>query len=215
MAAHQIPEGFNVTIAPTNVTPNATGTIQITPSENVAHGPQEFVFRVQSGAQIEDFNIQLDHYTTAVAPPNLSAPSTAAANVPLGPVLVWQAEDNASSYQFQLATTDTFNPVVQEVTTTGTTFALSDLLPNQNYFWRVKAINPCGESAFSAPYSFETTSINCEEYTADGLPTAINDASSVSPGITRKTLYVKTTTQFLRLRFTNLTHSYVSDPPLH
>ena len=177
----------------------------------MTHGPQEFVFRVQSGAQIEDFNIQLDHYTTAVAPPNLSAPSTAA-NVPLGPVLVWQAEDNASSYQFQLATTDTFNPVVQEVTTTGTTFALSDLLPNQNYFWRVKAINPCGESAFSAPYSFETTSINCEEYTADGLPTAINDASSVSPGITRKTLYVENdnpissvTVQLI------LTHSYVSD----
>ena len=48
-----------------------------------------------------------------MAPPNLSAPSTAAANVPLGPVLVWQAEDNASSYQFQLATTDTFNPVVR------------------------------------------------------------------------------------------------------
>ena len=212
VAAHQIPEGFNVTITPTNVTPNATGTIQITPSENVAHGPQEFVFRVQSGAQIEDFNIQLDHYTTAVDPPNLSAPSTTAANVPLGPVLVWQAEDNASSYQFQLATTDTFNPVVQEVTTTGTTFALSDLLPNQNYFWRVKAINPCGESAFSAPYSFETTSINCEEYTADGLPTTINDASSVSPGITRKTLYVENDNPISSVTVhLNLTHSYVSD----
>ena len=45
-----------------------------------------------------------------------------------------------------------------------------------DYFWRVKPINACGQGTYSEVGTFKTYTVNCNTYSAEGLPTQIKDA---------------------------------------
>ena len=56
----------------------------------------------------------------------------------------WATVSSADSYQLEIATDDTFTDVILDEAVNGTTYTFS-LAPGQ-YYWRVAAINDCGES---------------------------------------------------------------------
>jgi subtilisin-like proprotein convertase family protein len=56
----------------------------------------------------------------------------------------WTAVDGADSYRLEIATDDTFTDVVLAETVNGTSYT-AGLAPGQ-YYWRVAAVNDCGES---------------------------------------------------------------------
>ncbi|WP_367391389.1 proprotein convertase P-domain-containing protein [Lewinella sp. LCG006] len=80
--------------------------------------------------------------------PTLSALQVPAntAEVPGGtPVdFSWTAVAGADNYQIEIATDDTFTDVLVNETVNGTTYATS--LAIGQYYWRVAAVNDCGES---------------------------------------------------------------------
>lgn len=61
-----------------------------------------------------------------------------------------------SNYWYELYSDTTAAPVVRDSTLTDTTRAVSGLLNNTNYWWRVKAKNNVGWGAFSAYFRFTT-----------------------------------------------------------
>ncbi len=75
----------------------------------------------------------------ALAPPNPQSP-TNGVSVDAVPVFSWSAVSGADHYQFQIAATNTFSPALYSIDTKNTRAALSDLLQNGTYYWRVRAV---------------------------------------------------------------------------
>jgi serine protease AprX len=86
-------------------------------------------------------------------------PANGATEISVVPIFTWVADPGVSAWQFQLSTTDSEGGLVQDVSDlTEPTFTLSAMLEsNTPYFWRVRASNTCGSSAWSYWSTFRTT----------------------------------------------------------
>jgi len=93
----------------------------------------------------------------AVVAPKLLTPANNAVNQPVSLTLSWEAVTNAASYRLQVATNSTFTDlVVNDSLITSTSKAVSSLLNNKKYYWRVNAKNAAGTSVYSDTYNFTT-----------------------------------------------------------
>ena len=84
----------------------------------------------------------------------------------------WEAVDEATGYQLQVATDNTFGTIVREITSETNSVTLSEALDeNTEHFWRVKALNdnPARNSDWTTPFKFVTTSSVSNESLA-GVP---------------------------------------------
>lgn len=89
--------------------------------------------------------------------PAQSSPSNNSINQPRRPTLVWQKATDATSYHLQLSVDSLFASLVfDDSTLTDTTKLMSPLSYNTKYFWKVKAKNSLGTSAFSPVWNFTT-----------------------------------------------------------
>ena len=106
----------------------------------------------------------------------LNAPANGATDVPVGPLFTWSDDPTASSWQFQLSTSSDPGGVIHDAA------AIVDpscsvpmmLAPNTPYFWRVRAFNNCGESAWTSWWTFRTT---------DALTVLLVDDDDNSPDV--------------------------------
>ncbi len=89
--------------------------------------------------------------------PNLLLPINTASDVRDTLQLVWNYANNASSYSFELATDAAFTAIVySENSLLDTSYQITSLSGETEYFWRVKTTNLAGESGFADSYSFTT-----------------------------------------------------------
>jgi subtilisin-like proprotein convertase family protein len=126
---------------------------------------------------------QLVITTGAPAAPVPSGPANGATGVSTSPTLSWAASPNTASYTLEIATDAGFATIVQAIPgITTTSQAVSGLLPTTTYFWRVKAINTCGNTTSSA-FSFTTANLICHAPNVaipDNNATGVTDAIIVS-----------------------------------
>lgn len=105
--------------------------------------------------------------------PVLVFPSNLAIGVPQDPVCVWNKVVGAETYHLQVATSSTFaSPVFDDSTLADTTGAVT-LTGAGTYYWRVRAKNVAGASAFCVPWKFSAV------LTATGSAPAIPDVYSL------------------------------------
>jgi M6 family metalloprotease-like protein len=99
-------------------------------------------------------------FTTTVAPPSaptLASPSNNATRVSITPSLSWNTSSGATSYRLQVSTSNTFSTTVfDQDGIVGTSQAVTELLNNMTYYWRVNATNSSGTSDWSTTWSFTT-----------------------------------------------------------
>ncbi len=91
--------------------------------------------------------------------PRLLYPSPGAAGVPCSPVFQWSAVAGAAGYELQVSPDISFNELVvkrHDVSAIPDTAWQIDvpLDPGKTYYWKVKAVNPLTESAWSAASAF-------------------------------------------------------------
>lgn len=97
----------------------------------------------------------------APAIPALAAPPDGAAGQGIPANLSWKALTSAASYELQVARDDKFADICfSERGLTDTTWQVPGLDCGFRYWWRVKAINAFGASAWSAGRSFTTYQLN-------------------------------------------------------
>ncbi len=92
-----------------------------------------------------------------VAPqaPILDAPADSADDVAKNPDLSWNEATGADTYHLQVAVSDAFSTLIHnDSTITGESTQLTGLTEGETYFWRVRAKNSAGTSAFSSTWSF-------------------------------------------------------------
>lgn len=212
--------GINAAVFPTAaftvnpVTPSAGGAttaLNVSTSGAAAAGPYTITISGTDGGgsptvRTDSFNVDVFSGTPALV--SLSSPADAAVGQGYRPTLNWAAVAGATNYLVQVSTTNNFAVILDSATVTGTSFqTVVTLSPSTTYFWRVRAINPCGDGAFSAPRSFTTgvvtTSTAC--YTGADVPIADNSTATA-------TEVIATTGAINDLNLSvAITHTYVGD----
>ncbi|MDZ7360651.1 MAG: T9SS type A sorting domain-containing protein [candidate division KSB1 bacterium] len=97
--------------------------------------------------------------TNAMIPetPVLFSPGDGVTNQPTSPTLYWNAADGAMTYRLQIATDALFhNVVLDDSTITAKSKAVGPLAYSKTFYWRVKAKNATGASAWSSFRKFST-----------------------------------------------------------
>ncbi|TAK64395.1 MAG: DUF1939 domain-containing protein, partial [Bacteroidetes bacterium] len=129
-------------------------------------------------------------FTTIVAlpfAPALVVPVQGATNQFTSPWLLWNTAANAATYQLVVSLDTNFTQIVFDDTTIAdSSKQVSGLSSNTKYFWKVRARNAAGASAYSTVRSFTTASVVTNQYAIEqswnlvSLPLLTDDAQTES-----------------------------------
>ena len=110
--------------------------------------------------------------------PALQSPENEAIGIAVDPTLQWDSSERAESYTVQVSKNeDMSDPVVEQTNITETSYSVSELEHNTQYFWRVRASNAGGASDWSSIWHFTTI---VAKPTAVTLSSPANNATGVS-----------------------------------
>ena len=112
-----------------------------------------------SGGEVSQMRQPLLVLTGAApAAPGLVAPAAGAQDVELRPSLEWSEVAEARGYRLEIATDAAFSEIVHAAAVKATSYPLTifQLDPASHYFWRVRAVNACGDGPWSAPFELST-----------------------------------------------------------
>lgn len=148
LALSGVPSGASGDVQPTSVTPPGSALVAVGGSGTVAAGPYTMTLTGTSGTIVKSLDFNLTYATMAPAIPALDTPADGTPNLTQTPVLTWLAAPQASSYLVEVAAEPSFATTVASATVTGTSWTVTPALnSNTQYYWRVTAINACGDSA--------------------------------------------------------------------
>ena len=153
--------------------------------------------------------LELNVYSTVVNKPTLLLPENNAPNMLKQVELKWGNDINASEYEVQIATDNTFASIFDSAFISTNYYNPQGLQFGTTYFWRVKAINDCNKSIFSDTFNFTTGAETCLVNNSIEVPLNIPD-NSIS-GVT-SALYVSDNKTITGLKVKlNITHPWVGD----
>uniref|UniRef100_UPI00404B6B76 fibronectin type III domain-containing protein n=1 Tax=Fluviicola sp. TaxID=1917219 RepID=UPI00404B6B76 len=123
--------------------------------------------RANDGTNWGNYSALWSFTTGSLNPLNLVSPSNNAVNQLFTSLnLTWNPNTFAANYQLQYDTLATFATASSLITTAATNYQLTNLLPNHDYYWHVKAINGANSGTWSTTWRFKTktqSSIGIEE----------------------------------------------------
>ncbi|MGB8378794.1 MAG: hypothetical protein WCE70_10080, partial [Rhodanobacteraceae bacterium] len=153
-----LPAGFSGSYTVTPVIPPGTTEADLDVTDAATPGPNTITLRATSGDTVRDLMLNVDVSTEIPPTTILQMPANGATNVSTLPTFIWAGSDQASSYLIEIATDAAFANVILSQTVTGaTSFQPTDALPtNTQLYWRVTALNVCGDNGASAVSSFIT-----------------------------------------------------------
>lgn len=138
--------------------------------------------------------------TVPPAIPTLNSPAAGATNVATNPTFSWSAASNAQSYTLEVSTSSTFSSSVQIFNTTSTSQAVSGLLQGTPYYWRVKANNVVGSSAYTSSRTFTTTlsapTLTSPANGATGVPRLATLTWNAIQGVESYEIQISTSSKF-------------------
>ena len=122
---------------------------------------------------------------TTLAPaatPTLLSPANSTNNISLTPAFDWNDAANATAYELQVSTTNTFaSNIISQTSLTGSNYTTTMVLANNTvYYWRVRAKNALGNSAWSTVWSFTTIPVTPPAPSVPTLLLPTDAASNVS-----------------------------------
>ncbi|MFN8304984.1 MAG: zinc-dependent metalloprotease family protein [Saprospiraceae bacterium] len=185
------PAGATVNVTPNPVTPSATATVSISGLTPGMAGNYTLTITATSGAITQTATVAFQALPGAPTDfAELSSPADGTVGVPATTTLEWEAVPFAANYQVQVSTNPGFGAgsLVFDGNTTDPSAALTGLQGNTVYYWRIKAMNSCGDGGYSAFASFLTANLNCgATFASTNVPVTI-DAASVNTATSTLTI---------------------------
>jgi len=157
------PLNSQVSFSPETV--SSDGQVVVTISNLNGVNPINYEINIQASGSsvVQNLAINLDVNSPTFGALTLSTPEDNKPDALIAPVLTWQEDTNATSYNVEISTTSNFSDIIVSDTSTTNSFNSPALEQESVYFWRVKAKNSCGEGDFSTPFTFTTQSCTlCE-----------------------------------------------------
>ncbi len=155
--------------------------------------------------------VTLELYNGIPVAPTLVSPANMAANQ-VNPLLTWNDDPNAATYDVQLALDAGFTNIVANPTgLTAASFQTTGLLNLTTYYWRTRSVNTCGTGNYSTAFSFTTANIVCDTYTSTNVPVTI----PTTVATVTSTLTISTTCNGpisdVNVKNLNITHTWIDD----
>jgi len=152
------PAGASASFVPNPVTPPASSSLTIGSTAAALPGSYTVTVVGVSGALVHDDAVILNVSNAQPALPTLLAPANGALNVVLRPTFTWNQAAHATAYDIEVGTDPDFSYVAAAAGgVVGVSWTPdSDLDPGTVYYWRVRAVNGCGITPYSAAFTFTT-----------------------------------------------------------
>jgi hypothetical protein len=142
-----------------------------------------------TGWSVENYLVRTE--CTLPSAPSLVSPPNGASGVSTTPTLDWSDVTGATSYDVQVCSDSGCTNVVRSQTgLTASQWTVSPALSGgTTYYWRARAVNSCGASAWSATWSFTTQAVtaatcNGRSLTFAGSITPSGNTQTVSGSVT-------------------------------
>jgi subtilisin-like proprotein convertase family protein len=205
------PAGTIATLTPTTLSADGTVQLQLSNTVTAVPGVYQMVVTGTSGAVTKTVNLYVDIKSfepiTPVNPLNMAYGVNSIGNI------VWNADTNASTYDYELATDLAFSTIIASGTVSTNQFSYTSLTNNTNYFWRVLPKNESCTGEWSAVFRFTTGGVFvCSPIVnSTNVPLAIS--ASGTPTVNSTLTIPSGQNQIIdKLTVTlNITHTWVSD----
>lgn len=162
IAPIDVPAGLNISLSDNIVnTDNTQVQVSITGTNVVSIGNYSFSIEAISTSFTKEYPISLTILSQTISSPTLVAPTNNSIDISLNQILSWSNDINAQQYELEISEQSNFSTIVDSYIGNVTGFSSSMLQSDTQYYWRVKSINDCNESVFSAPFIFRTAKISC------------------------------------------------------
>ncbi len=216
LALSGFPAGATVEISPNPVVPGNNATITISGLTPAMEGTYAMGIQGTSGVIVQNSSVQLSVLPGAPAATAAISPADGADGQPLTVNLLWNSAAFAANYNVDVATSPSFSAgsLVNSQSVAANTIQLSGLQSGTVYYWRVRAANLCGESAYSATSAFQTANLDCDQtFSSTDVPKTIpsNSISTISSVLN---IPVDKTIADVNASI-QATHSYVGDLDAH
>lgn len=178
-SASNLPSGVGASFNPTSTSINGT-TVQLTLTgiTDAILGSNTINVIATAPSTNRSVTTNLQVYSASFDIQTIISPSNGSLGVDINPTLSWTSQNNAKTYEVQVSSDSGFNTIVSSVSTESTSYALSNLTEATTYYWRVRAVNPCGIGAYSTMAAFATYQEVCNTTTYTGAPVSIPDNSA-------------------------------------
>lgn len=188
-----LPENAIANFSTTAVTPSESTSLNIDLSAVSASGTYDVVVRaVGPNADTTLRTLQIRTVSTDYSDLVLTGPVDGENGIGLSTTFSWSNSNAAQRYDFQLATSPTFEleSILEFANNlTDTSYTPSILLEeNALFYWRIIPSNECGVGDPLLPASFHTQSVNCAPNDASDTP--INISGTGTPTV-QSTLFVE------------------------
>jgi subtilisin-like proprotein convertase family protein len=176
-----LPASVSTIFSPSSASVNNTEvSLSVSGTQNLSPGNYPFTIIGTSGTVSKSVNAQLHVFDTNFNNITIISPLNAATDVAISPaIFTWIADVNATAYEFEVATDTNFSNIIETATVTNMSYETSNLEVSTQYFWRVRAINNCGNGNYTQA-SFTTTNIACNSTNATNTPIAISTSGNVT-----------------------------------
>ena len=183
LSASGNPAGTTASFSASPVTPPGSSTLTIGNTGAALAGSYTITVTGTFGALIHRAAAALNLYAGLPAVATLTAPVDGSLGVTMTPTFVWNAINGAVTYEIQVATDPAFAVIVASASgLTGTGFTPGAALSSDTvYYWRVRAVNPCGAGGYSATAAFRTAASGTSSFCRTvSLAIPDNNATGVS-----------------------------------
>ncbi|WP_130736321.1 reprolysin-like metallopeptidase [Flavobacterium sp. J27] len=200
------PVGSTVAFNPNPI--NAAGTVTFTLGNltAVAGGDYQMIVSATSGGTTKTVPFYL---SIGISPVVLTSPTNNANGLSTSLNLNWNVNPNATSYDVQVATDNTFTNIVSSGNVTTNSYSVSGLNQATSYYWRVLPKNATCNGVYGSPFQFTTGTISCATTSSPNVPVTIS--ATGTPTIT-STLNIPSGGTISDVNITmNISHTWIND----
>ena len=160
-----LPSGVSAFYNQDKIAPGESAILTIANLQNLAYGEYGFNIVADDGLHKRKIRLKFNIYNQQTTQPDLLLPVHASAVDLEQFIFDWDDANQAEYYLFQIAESAAFNStdLIQKVVNISNLTPNFDLLPNKTYYWRIKSINPCGESGWTPSRQFRIIEKTCNE----------------------------------------------------
>ncbi|MFL2611059.1 MAG: T9SS type A sorting domain-containing protein, partial [Flavobacteriaceae bacterium] len=206
------PSQISYNISPTSLNSSGTlGSIALNRNE-LPYGTYNILLNGTHDNITEQESFIVSFYPDSVSSPNLLSPNNNLSEADINQNFEWSNVNYADNYRFELSTVEDFSSLVKDEKTIENKISISNLDPEETYYWRVSALNICSNSLPSNSRKFSTTIISCNSYTSNNIPLNLKDATSAIEGVTEVKINVLDDLKVIDLDLElSIDHTYIQD----